>query len=56
MTREEALDKAADCLAQAESSMGDQHLSKYINLAQLYMTLAHELGVQCNVPHRTGYE
>lgn len=44
MTREEALDKAAQCLSEAENSAGEQRWGKYFNLAQLYMTLAHEMG------------
>jgi hypothetical protein len=44
LTRQEALDKAAECLQEAETSINDSHLSKYINLAQLYMTLAHTVG------------
>jgi hypothetical protein len=48
MTREEALDKAAECLKEAEGSMSDQHWQKNITLAQLYMTLANETG---RIPH-----
>lgn len=44
MTREEALDKAAECLETAETSISETHWNKYINLAQLYMTLAHTTG------------
>jgi hypothetical protein len=42
MTRQEALEKAAEMLGKAETSMADQHLTKYLNLAQLYLSLAHE--------------
>lgn len=44
MTRVEALDKAAELLKKAEDSLGEQNLSKNLTLAQLYMTLAHEMG------------
>lgn len=44
MNKQEALDKAATCLENAESSMGDQHLQKYLSLAQLYLTLANVAG------------
>lgn len=43
MTRDEALTKASEMLDKAENSVGDAHLSKHVTLAQLYMTLAHEL-------------
>lgn len=42
MTRDEALNKAAECLAKAEQSINVEHWQKYVNVAQLYLTLAHE--------------
>lgn len=42
MTREEALNKAAVCLEKAEQSINVEHWQKYVNVAQLYLTLAHE--------------
>jgi hypothetical protein len=44
VTREEALGKAAAMLGKAEGSMNDEYLTKHLNLAQLYMALAKELG------------
>lgn len=42
MTREEALSKAAICLEKAEQSINVEHWQKYVSVAQLYLTLAHE--------------
>lgn len=41
MTRQEALDKAAEMLDKAETSLNDTHLQKHLSIAQLYMTLAN---------------
>lgn len=46
MTRQEALGKAEDCLKEAEISLSEQHWQKNITLAQLYMTLANEIGYE----------
>lgn len=43
MTRQEALDKTADFLEEAETSVSEQHWQKSITLAQLYLGFAHEL-------------
>lgn len=45
MTRKQALDKAAAMLEKAQvNTLQDSGVNKYMSLAQLYMTLAHELG------------
>jgi hypothetical protein len=43
VTRQEALDKAAEHLQEAESAFGDTSLSKHLSLAQLFMGYAHEM-------------
>jgi hypothetical protein len=44
-TRKQALEKAAGMLTKAESNaLGDQAVSKYLTLGQLWMSLAHEIG------------
>ena len=44
VTRQEALDKAAEMLGKAEDSLNDEYLAKHLNLAQFYIALAKELG------------
>lgn len=43
MTKQDALDRASAMMLKAEDSMGETALSKYLTLAQVYMSLAHEL-------------
>lgn len=43
MTRQDALDKAAQHLQEAESAFSDTGLSKHLSLAQLFMSYAHEM-------------
>jgi hypothetical protein len=43
MTRQEALGKTAYFLGEAESALGDVNVGKYLSLAQLYLSFAHEL-------------
>jgi hypothetical protein len=45
MTRKQALDKAAKQLERAENNtLTEGAVSKALTLAQLYMSLAHEIG------------
>lgn len=48
MTSQEALDKAASWLREAEGSVGEQHFNKCVYLAQLYMDLAQKSNIQAN--------
>jgi hypothetical protein len=44
MTRKQALDKAAAMLSKAEvNTLSDNGVGKYLNLAQMYLALAHEM-------------
>jgi hypothetical protein len=43
-TRKQAIEKAADMLSKSENNaLGEQTVSKYLTLGQLWIALAHEM-------------
>jgi hypothetical protein len=45
MTREEALEKAALHITEAEKTMGEVNLGKHLSLTQLCLSYAHEVSL-----------